>query len=66
MYDTKPPKVDYYDVFYFETKVRDMMSDYLEPWRISVKRDKESTQELRHDYNKLLERQHELECYALI
>ena len=66
LYDTKPPKVDYYDVFYFETKVRDMMNEYLDPWRVSVKRDKEVAQVLRHDYDSIIERLHELECYALI
>ena len=31
LYDSMPPKVDYYDVFYFETRVRDMIEEYMEP-----------------------------------
>ena len=33
LYDIKPPRVDYYDVFYFETRVRDMMDEYMVPFK---------------------------------
>ena len=60
------PKVDYYDVFYFETRVRDMIQGYVEPLRKSILEDKEITAKLSLDYNCILDRLHELECYALI
>lgn len=66
LYIKNPPKVDYYDVFYFETRVRNLIEEFMEPWRKSVKEDKESNAKLRLDYNVLLERLHELESYALI
>ena len=66
LYIDHPPKVDYYDVFYFETIVRTMMEEYLEPWRQCMKEDKEKAAQLRYDYNSLMERMHELECYAML
>ena len=33
LYDVKPPRIDYYDVFYFETRVRDMIEEYMEPFK---------------------------------
>lgn len=66
LYIENPPKVDYYDVFYFETRVREMMGEFLEPWRNAANEDKEKSAKLRLDYNSLLERLHELESYALI
>ena len=32
LYEIKPPNVDYYDVFYFETRVRDMIEEWAEPF----------------------------------
>ena len=66
LYIDNPPKVDYYDVFYFETIVRNMMDEFMEPWRQALKEDKEKAAQLRYDYNSLMERMHELECYAMI
>ena len=40
IYDSKPPRVDYYDVFYFETRVRDMLEEYMVPFKESIKEDK--------------------------
>ena len=36
------PKVDYYDIFYFETRVRDMIEEFMEPFKKVSKTDKES------------------------
>ena len=33
LYIDHPPKVDYYEVFYFETRARDMINEFIEPWR---------------------------------
>ena len=66
VYEACPPRVDYYDVFYFETRVRGMIEEYMEPFRLSMKDDKHASVQMRFDYDKLLERLHELECYALI
>ena len=43
-----------------------MLEEYMEPWRKAMLEDKESAAKLRLDYNTVLERLHELECYALI
>ena len=40
LYDLKPPRVDYYDVFYFETRVRDMIEEYMKPYKRSAKQEK--------------------------
>ena len=66
LYIDHPPKVDYYDVFYFETRVREMMTEYLDPLRKAHLEDKERAAKLRLDYNFIIERVHELESYALI
>jgi len=66
LYDIKPPRVDYYDVFYFETRVRDMIEDYMEPFNKAIKDDKKVSIKLRFDYDKIIERLHELESFALI
>lgn len=66
LYDQMPPKVDYYDVFYFETRVRDMIDEYMEPIQAASREDKETTVQLRHDYDVILERLNELESYALL
>ena len=66
LYIDHPPKVDYYDVFYFESRTRDMLNEFIEPWREAALEDKEKAAQLRLDYNTILERVHELESYALI
>ena len=66
LYDNKPPRVDYYDVFYFETRVRDMMEEYMVPFKESIQNDKVASVQLRYDYDCLLERLYELEHFALI
>ena len=66
LYDFKPPKVDYYDVFYFETRMREMVEEHLEQYRASNIEDKKIQVQLRHDYDTILERLHELESYALL
>ena len=66
LYIDHPPKCDYYDVFYFESRVRDMMNEFIEPWRMAALEDKEKAAQLRLDYNVILERLHELESYSLI
>ena len=66
LYIDHPPKIDYYDVFYFETRVRDMMNEFIQPWKQAAYEDKERAAKLRLDYNSILERVHELESYALI
>ena len=66
LYINYPPKVDYYDVFYFETRVRNMMEEFMIPLEESVKQDKQKAAKLSLDYNCLLARMNELECYAMI
>ena len=66
LYEIKPPKVDYYDVFYFETRVRDMIEEYMEPFKKSHKTDKETSIQLRFDYDRIIEKLYELEHFALI
>ena len=66
LYDIKPPRTDYYDVFYFETRMRDMIEEYMEPFIDTMKDDKATTLRLRFDYDNLMDRMHELEAYALI
>ena len=66
LYSEHPPKGDYYDVFYFETRVRDMINEFIEPWKEAAYEDKERAAKLRLDYNLILERLHELESYALL
>ena len=66
IYDAKPPKVDYYDVFYFETRIRDMFDEYMEPFNKTMRDDKQASLQLRHDYDTILERLYELECFAMI
>lgn len=66
LYVNNAPKVDYYDMFYFETRMRDMIQGYIEPLRKSILEDKEKSMKVRLDYNCILDRLHELECYALI
>ena len=66
LYDFKPPKVDYYDIFYFETRMREMVEEYMDPFRKSIKEDKQVQTQLRHDYDVILERLHELESFALL
>ena len=43
LYDQHPPRVDYYDVFYFETRIRDMIEEYLTPFKESIYNDKEAS-----------------------
>ena len=43
LYDGQPPRVDYYDVFYFETRVRDMLEEYMQPLQESIHNDKEAS-----------------------
>lgn len=66
LYDHKPPLVEYYDVFYFETRVRDMIEEYMGPVKKMFKADKEMFIQLRFDYDRILERLHELEHFAMI
>lgn len=66
LYVDHPPKVDYYDLFYFETRVRDMITNFLEPWRKAQQEDMQKAAKLRIDYDRIIERLHELECFALI
>lgn len=66
IYEFKMPKVDYYDIFYFETRVRDMIEEFMEPFKKVAKTDKETYIQLRYDYDRILERVYELEHYALI
>ena len=66
LYSKDPPKIDYYDMFYFETIMREIVQEILEPQRKASLEDKEKAAQLRLDYNILIERVHELECYALI
>ena len=51
MFIDHPPKVDYYDVFYFETRAREMIAEFIEPWRAAAREDKERAAKLRLDYN---------------
>lgn len=66
LYDLKPPRVDYYDVFYFETRMRDMLEEYMGPMLNTMKSDKAKAIQLRFDYDTILDRLHELESFALI
>ena len=66
LYEPKPPRVDYYDVFYLETRLRDMMEEYNGPFAKAIKADKEAFIQLRYDYDQILERMHELEHFAMI
>lgn len=66
LYDLRPPRVDYYDVFYFETRMRDMVDEYMEPMKKTMKADKAMAVQLRFDYDVILDRLHELESFALI
>jgi len=50
-YNTHPPVVAYYDIFYFETRMRDMIQECVEHLRVSAKEDKELAVQLRHDYD---------------
>ena len=43
-----------------------MIAEYMEPLKLSQKDDKLASMQLRVDYDKLLERLHELEAFALI
>ena len=58
--------MDYYDIFYFETRVRDMMQNFMKPIQQTMKDDKKASIQLRFDYDNILERMHELESYCLI
>ena len=58
--------MDYYDIFYFETRVRDMMQNFMKPIQQTMKDDKKAFIQLRFDYDNILERMHELESYCLI
>lgn len=66
LHDSQPPRVDYYDVFYFETRMRDMIEEYMEPIKQSMLNDKHASIQLRFDYDCILERLYELEHFALI
>ena len=43
-----------------------MIEEYMLPFKQSIKDDKDMSIQLRHDYNKLLDRLHELEAFAMI
>ena len=62
----KPVRIDYYDVFYFESMMRDMIEQTFAPIRNSFTEDKEAYQVLRYDYDIIVKRLHELEQFALI
>lgn len=51
LYFKNPSKVDYYDLFYFETRMRAMVGEFMEPWRKAMLEDKEKAAKLRLDYN---------------
>ena len=63
-----PPKVDYYDIFYFETRMRDMIQENMEKIRLSAKQDKEEFEKLNQDYERMQTRILELEdfCFPLV
>ena len=66
LYNEAPPRVDYYDVFYFETRVRDMIEEHTAVYKKSIKDDKDASLQLRHDYDHILSRLNELECFSMI
>ena len=43
-----------------------MIEEYMTPFKKSIKEDKFISVQMRFDYDKLLERLHELECFAMI
>lgn len=49
-YKAHPPTIDYYDLFYFETRMRDLIQEATEAIRTSTKDDKEISIRLQHRY----------------
>lgn len=60
----KQPKIDYYDIFYMETRLRAMLDEILTPMQLGIKEDKIKYSQLRYDYDFLLYRMRELEQFA--
>ena len=56
-----PVRVDYYDIFYMETRMRAMLDEILTPIQAGIKEDKIKYHQLRYDYDTLVDRMHELE-----
>jgi len=50
-YRAHPPTIDYYDLFYFETRMRDLIQECTETLRLSTKDDKEQTLRIQHRYD---------------
>ena len=65
-FELHQPKVDYYDIFYMETRMRAMLDEILTPINKGMKEDKIKYNQLRYDYDCLLDRMHELEQFAML
>ena len=62
-YTEHPPTIQYYDIFYFETKMRDMIQECMEQIRQSAKEDKEKTEIVKQNYDNVKIRIEELEDF---
>jgi len=61
-----PSKVDNYDIFYFETRMRSMMEEYMDPIQKSFKEDKKALHRMKTENEDICKRLKALEQFSFL
>ena len=51
-----PVSIDSYDMFYFETRIRDMIAEYMDPVNEGMLKDTETVRAVRTEYENMFKR----------